>query len=244
MKKLASFGWILLLLPVLSYAGTKSILNKISSTESRDTESRNVAGFHSISSGGSFEVYITMSNKESLRLEGDKEQLENVQTKVENGVLKIQYKKSTYFSLRQTKKVKVFITAKELTTIGLSGSGNISVTGALKTGTVSASVSGSGHISFAAKVNHMNATVSGSGGIKANGSATSATITVSGSGTFEGQDLHSQTTEVKISGSGWVKIYAEKSINAKISGSGNLYYSGNASVNLKKSGSGSVSKIQ
>ena len=82
MKKiLASFGWILLLLPLISIAGVKTAFTN--SNHAVHTETRNVSGFHGISSGGSFNVYITLGNQESLRLEGDADVLKEIETVVE-----------------------------------------------------------------------------------------------------------------------------------------------------------------
>ena len=243
MKKLfASFGWILLLLPFLSFAGTKAILGS-GTYNSRPSEERTVSGFNAISSGGAFDVHVTLGNKESLRIEGDEDQLSKIETKVENGTLKIRYKVKSFFNTGWKNKVTVFVTAKSLKSLSISGSGNMDVSGMIKGESLDTRVSGSGSISFSATVNTLNAIVSGSGELKTSGSARTASISVSGSGDFEGKDFKTTDSNIKVSGSGNVTIYADKNINAKISGSGNVRYAGNPTVNISKSGSGDVSKL-
>ena len=51
------------------------------------TEERNVSGFKGISSSGSYDIKISMGNKESLKLEGDVEAISDIETVVENGIL-------------------------------------------------------------------------------------------------------------------------------------------------------------
>ncbi len=243
MKKIfASFGWIVLLLPLLSFAGTKTFLSSVNSTIV-NSENRQVSGFNAISAGGSFDVFVKFGPSESLVIEGDEDQASKIETKVENGVLKIHYKSGFRFNTNFNKKVTIYITAKSLKSLSVSGSGDMKVSGVIKTSTLETRVSGSGSISFSANVSSLSATVSGSGDINASGSATTASIRVSGSGEFKGKDLHTSDSDIKVSGSGEVRIYAEKSLNAAVSGSGDIFYSGNPAVKQVKSGSGKITRI-
>lgn len=239
---LASFGWLLLLLPLLSLAGTKSIM-RYAEGSGADSETRSVSGFNAISSGGPFNVYVSLGSTESLLLEGDTGDLSKIETKVENGTLKIYYKTKGLFNYEFNKQVKVYITAKSLSGLTLNGSGSIKINGTVKSSQLSAHVSGSGSMTFTANVSDFNAVVSGSGKITASGSSEKADIKISGSGQFRGKEFHTSSSYVKVSGSGDIYIAAEKSLDAMVSGSGSIFYSGNPSVKIAKSGSGKVSKI-
>lgn len=50
-------------------------------------------------------------------------------------------------------------------------------------------------------------------------------------------------TELKISGSGNIKVYATDNLLVKITGSGNVYYKSNPTVDVKITGSGDVMKF-
>jgi hypothetical protein len=249
MKKLfASFGWILLLLPLISVAGARTafILNKNSVSD----ETRDVSGFHGIASGGSFRVYVVFGQKESLRIEGSEEALREIETVVESGILKIRFKKNTRSFWSNLEKnfnygrVNVYITAIKLNNLSCSGSGNIEVKGALKSPDVQTAVSGSGNISVEVSSDTYSASISGSGNITATGVTTTANIQVSGSGNFRGRDLKTESANAKVSGSGNVDITANNTITAAVSGSGNIRYSGSATkITTTKSGSGKVSRM-
>lgn len=222
-------------------AGT--VVTIIKSKKVADDE-RNVSGFRGIASSGSFDVKITMGSKESLRLEGDDDVINDIETKVENGILKIRNKKQGNWNWRSVRnKVTIYITAKSLNSITLSGSGDISVNGVVKASKLTNILSGSGSISLTADADEYSGTLSGSGELDIRGSADKAIIRIAGSGDFDGKDLKTLETDIKVSGSGNATIRAEKHLNAVVSGSGDISYIGNPKVEKTKSGSGSISKL-
>lgn len=226
---------------ISSAAGTVVTITK--SKKIADDE-RNVSGFRGISSSGSFDVKITMGSKESLRLEGDDDVINDIETKVENGILKIRNKKQGNWNWRSVRsKVTIYITAKSLNSITLSGSGDISVSGVVKASNLTNILSGSGSISLTADADEYSGTLSGSGELHVRGTADRAIIKIGGSGDFDGRDFKTLEADVKVSGSGNVTIRADKHLNAAVSGSGNISYIGNPKVEKTKSGSGSISKL-
>ena len=241
-KVLSSFGWILLLLPLVSVAGARTALNTIN-LNAFDEQNREVANFSGVASSGAFDVFIKIGNQESLKLEGDGEILDRVETPVEDGILHIRMKKGTNRINMNFKKIKVYITAKKLNNLVVSGSGNINVEDKLKADDFSATVSGSGNISADLAATRLKAVVSGSGKIMASGNAKQTEVVVSGSGHFNGKNFNTDSADAKVSGSGHISIQADDTLNAAVSGSGNISYSGNAKVNMQKSGSGSITRI-
>ena len=232
------------LLISMTEVSTASTLVKILKSKRFQGDERNVSGFKGISSSGSYDLKITMGNRESLRLEGDDDVIKEIETVVENGILKIRNRKHTNRSWRMTRgKVTIYITAKALNSITLSGSGDISVKGTVKADQLTNTLSGSGSISLTADADDYIGTISGSGEIEVRGRTDKATIKIGGSGDFEGRDFKTSEAEVKISGSGNASITAEKNLNAAVSGSGNITYSGDPKVSKSKSGSGSISRL-
>ncbi|HQT24734.1 MAG: hypothetical protein B7X86_16875 [Sphingobacteriales bacterium 17-39-43] len=206
-------------------------------------DERPVSGFSGITISGRHNVYITMGNTESLRLEGDATAINEIETKVEDGVLKIRNKKQMNTrSWNNTGKVNIYIQAKSLNNLVLSGSGNIEVNGKVKSANLSNTISGSGSITANIEVENYNAVISGSGEISAKGYAKNAKITIAGSGDFDGRNLKTSNSKAKVSGSGDISIIADKQLDAVVSGSGDIRYSGNAAVKSTKSGSGNISK--
>ncbi len=244
MKRLiASFGWLMLLLPLISVAGVKTVFSTMISTTAL-TESRQVTGFTGISTSGSFDVFVKMDGKESLRLEGEADDISKVETIVENGILKIRYKQNSKLGWINTqKKTTVYVSAKELNMLAISGSGNMKIDGTIKTASLQAKISGSGNIELAINTTDFISLISGSGSISVAGNTKNADVVVSGSGNFKGKDLRTDSIAVKVSGSGNAKVYANSKIEAVVSGSGSINYAGNPTVSATKSGSGNISKF-
>lgn len=244
MKKLRQYLSLALLMAIsLGFTSASTIITVSNSKKSKSDENREVSGFSGITSSGSYTIFITMGNKESLRLEGDADVLSEIETKVEDGILKIRNKKRMNgWNWNNNGKVNIYITAKSLNSLILSGSGDIKVTGVIKANKLNNTISGSGSISLSIDAEDYVATISGSGKIRAKGVAENVKINLNGSGNFEGNDLRTSVTIARVSGSGNISVSADKNLDAMMSGSGNIRYSGNASVNSVKSGSGSISK--
>jgi hypothetical protein len=79
--------------------------------------------------------------------------------------------------------------------------------------------------------------------VRLSGSAASVSARISGSGNADCSKLICDEARAQISGSGNIKLNANKSVDAQISGSGNVTYRGVA-ADIKKhvSGSGKVSR--
>ncbi|GAB2985394.1 head GIN domain-containing protein [Mucilaginibacter puniceus] len=225
------------------------------------TQNRQVSGFSSISSSGSFNVHIRVDGTESLKITGDEDVINDIETTVSDGKLKIGTKNKNSWKLFNNKKIDIYITAKTLSGLSNSGSGNIKLEGSLTgnaelktsgSGNITAAangsdlqiaVSGSGSITSSVNTGRLTAAVSGSGALNLSGNAKNADIKVSGSGHIRANDLKSDAVDASISGSGNIHILANKSINARVSGSGRLIYTGNpTNVNSTTSGSGRVVK--
>lgn len=242
-KLLSSCAGILLLLALIPAAEARTALVKRPATFLGE-QTRQVSNFSGVAAAGSFNVVIKTGTIESLRLEGDDELLNKIETVVENGVLKIRTKKNQENQQLNFNKVKVYVTVKELNTLSVSGSGNMRVTDPLKAAVFSTTVSGSGSLATAAiSADKLNAVVSGSGSITTAGNAEEVKVVVSGSGGFDGKKFTTNVANVQVSGSGNVSIGANETLNGTLSGSGKIYYSGEASVSEIKSGSGRIVKM-
>ncbi len=213
---------------------------------SQNQEERTVSDFTGISSGGNFNVFITLGNQESLRLEGNEDLIQEIETKVEKGTLKIQYKTKKHYwdwSGSNKKRVNIYITAKTLTNLTVSGSGDMKVEGTIKTPDLKITVSGSGSLLLGAEAVKLFATVSGSGNITLSGDAQFAELTTSGSGNLAASNLKSKNAVVTVSGSGNTSLFAENTLKATLSGSGNIKYGGEPNVSKTISGSGRIGKL-
>jgi hypothetical protein len=197
--------------------------------------------------GGSFDVYITQGTTESVKVEAPEDVMDRVVTEVDGGVLKIYNKHHDGWNWGELwgnhKKVIVYVTAKDLNSIDISGSGDVFFKDGITTNSLKLRISGSGDMLGKVDVKTLESHISGSGDMKLSGRAESSTVNVVGSGDFMAGNLLTASSQVHISGSGDARINASTKVDASVTGSGDIRYTGNAtSVWKKKSGSGDISK--
>lgn len=205
-------------------------------------ETRNVEDFSFVSVGISSDVIIKQGNKVGVILEGDKETLEKIETTVTGNKLRINNKDRSWFS--SSKKIRVYITLKDFTGLGVSGSSKVRSDGSLQGDDVRLSVSGSGDIDLDLMANDIDCSISGSGSINLSGEGKTGELSISGSGKLDAANFALETMGIKISGSGDAYIFASKEINSRISGSGTIHYKGSPDkIENHSSGSGKLRKM-
>lgn len=203
-------------------------------------KTRNVGSFDAVGVSGSFDVFLVKGNEGKIDIKTEENLLPYLVTKVENGKLKIRWKKGT--SIRTTKSTQVTVYFKDINGISVSGSSDIVAKDKIRSNEFTASVSGSGDIEFEIETDHLTASVSGSGDLDISGSAKNITASVAGSGDIDAYGLKADSADLKISGSGGMTITVEKELKVRVSGSGDIKYKGNPKIeDFKVSGSGNVS---
>jgi hypothetical protein len=208
-------------------------------------DERTVKDFNGIASGGPIEVIVKMGSTESIRFEGDAEAIATLVTEVKSNILIIRPKTSwrSWSSKYDNKKIIAYVTAKNITSLTMSGNGSINVSGKVTASEMTTTLSGSGSIKASIDVDELTSVLSGSGSLNITGTASKARVTISGSGAFSGKTLAVDDLSTKISGSGSVFIRADRKIDAVIVGSGNVNYSGDPEVEKRVIGSGTINKV-
>jgi hypothetical protein len=182
------------------------------------SESRDVSGFSQVRVEGSGDVVIDQTGTESVSVEAEDNILPLLETRVSNGVLHLGTKANV--NIHPTKPLRFHVTVKNLTGVGISGSGSARAS-ALDTDKLTADISGSGSATLA-------------------GRADDVVLRVSGSGSYDASKLQSRNVRVDISGSGDAVVNASDHLDANISGSGSVHYTGKPQVTQHVSGSGSI----
>lgn len=235
---------IVLLLPAAiifsscSYVGGKKVRGK----GDVHTETRSVGSFSGVSTSGSFDIYVSSGTQE-VKVEAEENLLQYIETYINDGELRIRTKDG--FNLRPTKNVKVYVTNPAFNKIRSSGSGNIiGQNKIISNDKLDLGVSGSADINLELDAPEVEAEISGSGNLDLKGSTKKFETKISGSGNVRAMDLMSEETNVKVTGSGDVSVYASVKLVVRVTGSGDVRYKGNATVDSKITGGGGVSKVE
>lgn len=218
---------------------TKTSVSKI--------EDRHLSGFNAVNLAGSFDVYITQGSTESVKVEAPDNVINHIITEVNGGVLKIYNKNDNGFHwgdmFGSHKRIVVYVTAKDLNSISVTGSGDMFFKEGIHTNALKLRVSGSGDLTGKVDVKILESSISGSGDVKLSGRAESSTVSVVGSGNFSARSLITVNTSVHVAGSGDASVNASSKVNASVSGSGDIRYTGGAKiVSSSKSGSGDIER--
>lgn len=205
------------------------------------TKTLDVDDFEGITLAFNATVYLTQGNTYSVKVEGQENIINNIETDVRGGHWKIKFDEN----VGRHEKLTLWITMPTLNQASISGSGTIKGETAFRNlDEVEVSISGSGDIELELDANTVNTGISGSGDIQLQGGSTTHKIRISGSGDVDAADLRSQETAVRISGSGDCRVHAENMLEVSTSGSGDVYYTGRPGVSAKVSGSGKVEPMR
>lgn len=219
------------------------LLTIFSFTDTKAQETRNVKNFHSIANSGAVEVFVKMGGEESLSIEGSDEDVERIETVVQNGILKIRTKRDFNNWNVALNSVKIYVTAVKLDGLLQSGSGSIDLEGKMTSASADIQLSGSGKIIAAMDTQSAKVSLSGSGNIALAGKVGELNITMAGSGDVNADKLQAENSKIKIAGNGVAYVNVSENIDAKMIGPGAVKYMGSPTITTSKLGAGSVSKM-
>jgi hypothetical protein len=230
-----------IILPVLML-GACSMGEASESSGKAGVRNFQVGGFDKISLLGSSNVIVTVGGAPSVRAEGDTGHLDKLEVTVENGTLRIGYKKGSWsFGGRKDGgPVTVHVSVPSLAGAEVAGSGDMRID-KVEGGDFAGEIAGSGEIQLASlRARNASFAIAGSGNVTAAGTAETADFEIAGSGDVRAGGLQVKRAKVSIAGSGNVETKATESANVDIMGSGDAVVTGGAKCSVSKMGSGNV----
>jgi hypothetical protein len=205
-----------------------------------NSETRQVSEFNEIDlSSGHFTVYLTQTEKESLRIEASKELLSLIKSEVKNNELHIYMNHPD----KSQEKAIIYIGFRDLKEMKSSGAVSINTQGMIKTNETEFKFSGASNANLELTASRLEISVSGSSSIKIKGSADQVELNISGAGSYDAVDLNSKIYDIDISGAGKATIAVSDKMDVSISGSGTVKYKGDPAIEKSISGSGKITRL-
>jgi hypothetical protein len=237
MKKISS---LIAIVFVIAGIASLSSCRKIIGEGPVLTEERTVANFTEVETSIPGAVYLAEGTVQQVRIESQQNIIDVVETKVEDGVLKLKLRNNTI--LANNSNLKVYISIPKFRAISLMGSGNVSAESGLNSYELDLKLTGSGNIDIDRLYgSNLYSQLTGSGNIRIGaGTVGYQTVRITGSGDYDAKNMNSNYADVTITGSGNATVKANNSLKARISGSGNVYYYGNPVTDVSITGSGNV----
>ncbi|GHV10035.1 hypothetical protein FACS1894162_2270 [Bacteroidia bacterium] len=206
----------------------------------------NLKGLTGIDASSAFDITLTRGSSESLTIEADEEIKPFVRHKVKNGVLHLWVEKN---KLKNTKKLRAYVTVEELSLLKLSGACQISGTGVFPSKECKIDCSGASKINLQIETNNLAIDISGACNLQLRVQAASISLNASGASkvnistpsaasSYTSCDDESSHFTVQVAS-------ALKKVSIDCSGSSNIKLSGSAQLlNIDLSGASKIDAEQ
>jgi hypothetical protein len=208
---------------------------------------RSVSGYHGVAVSGSIELFLMQGAEESVVISADDANVrDKVITEVDDGVLRIYLERKNKIQIDwpNQKKIRAYVSVKDIDYLSSSGSGKLHIEGNIKTDKLKVDISGSGNLEGTVTTKDLSLGISGSADADLSGTAEKSDFHISGSGNIRSYDFSTEYCNASISGSGNVKITVTKELSAHISGSGSVFIKGDGLIrDYSASGSGKFKRV-
>lgn len=204
-------------------------------------DARAVQAFDEIEVSGQVTVYLRQGEKEEVIVEADENLLPYIKTNVSGDRLSV----SSEANFKDYKKLAVYITARELEYIKLSGA--IELNGEKVFRSVDLKIDASGACIVNMDVQCEELTIDGSGAVtfNLNGFSREANFDISGAVEVNAFELETRNTKIDMSGAGSADIYVTDEVSIDVSGAGEINYKGNPrDIKQDISGAASINQIK
>lgn len=235
MQKLFS---LLLLAGFITTASAQKTINDA------NAQKRTVSGFHAIEVSGGIDLYLSQGD-EAVAVSAAKDEFrDKIITEVKEGVLKIyfEWKNNLKFDW-DNRKLKAYVSFRNLDRLEASGGSDIIVDGTIKTSKLDMEISGGSDFKGKVESDELKVNASGGSDVSISGKATRLAIDANGGSDFNGYGFTSDICKVEASGGSDVEITVNKELSANASGGSDIHYKGTGLIRDIKTGGGSIKKV-
>jgi hypothetical protein len=217
--ELAAFFLLLFSLGVMAQDGNKNAT----------TQTRDLATFDGLNITAIFKVIFTQGEPQSVKIETDENMFDKVKTEVNGGILTL----STKGGINNPTKINVYITAKDLKSLDMSGASKFSSTNTINTSKLKIYLSGISAATLSTNAATVVCDLSGVGKLDLEGSGDQLSADISGTAKLIASKFEVKEAKVGTSGVGTATVNATKSISLDASGASNIKYLPNDNLEVK-----------
>jgi len=236
MKK--TMACILLISAVLVAGAQQTTVNDA------NAEKRNISAFSGIHVSGGIDIFITQGSEDAIAVSATENKYrDRIRTEVRDGILTIWYENDGMHWPTGNKKLKAYISFRNINKLKAAGASDVIISGTLKAGSLDLKLSGASDMKGSVEIGTLTANISGASDMNVNGKVESLQIDASGASDLKDYGLVVQTCEAQASGASDIKITVEKELSATASGASDIVIKGNGVIRkMNKSGASSIKK--
>jgi len=201
------------------------------------------ADFNKIKLSGGIDLYLSQSAEMAVAVSAvDEKNTAGIKTIVKDGVLNIYFDGDKNWKNRN-RKLRAYVSFKELENIHASGGSDIIVSGTIAVTALEIQLSGACDFKGKVTVNRLKLNLSGASDVRISGTAGRVDIESSGASDVKGYDLVTDICNANASGASDINITVNKEISAHASGASDIHFKGEAVIKeMHAGGSSSVVK--
>ncbi|MEZ4858188.1 MAG: head GIN domain-containing protein [Flavobacteriaceae bacterium] len=204
------------------------------------TEERNVGDFTSVRGSAGMDVFLTEGTENKVVIEADENLMENIETYVENGMLKVTTKKS----IGRSKSQKAHVTYVKLESIEASSGADVIGNSIIKNETLSLSSSSGADLEVEILAKEVYASTSSGADLKISGRATRLIADASSGSDLKARELEVISCKAEASSGADITVNVKEQMEGHASSGGDIKYYGNPSdVSVRDGASGDVRKM-
>ncbi|HET6990809.1 MAG TPA: head GIN domain-containing protein, partial [Bacteroidia bacterium] len=201
------------------------------------TETRTVSGFTGIRTTSVIKVELTQADADAVVVEGTADDIKNVKTEVQDGILSI----TTNGNPKGEDGIKVKVSVKNLRMLDVSGASETSTTNKLTIDSLHIIGSGASSMKLDVQAGAIKTTLSGASNLKLTGTTSKLEAQLSGASSLKAYQLVADKVTVATSGAASAHVAPTASMNATSSGASEIHYQGNpADKTVNSSGASSI----
>lgn len=206
------------------------------------TENRQLGEFTAIDMDGGAKVVLVQGNQHSIIVEGSRRVVDQVITKVNDGVLEINFRDRILFE-NWGESLTLTITFTNLSDFRLDGGVELIADG-LNLENLNITINGGASVKMNnLLLNTLGMTLLGGGDIQVSGIAETQNVKVSGGTSYEAEDLQSANVSVEIIGAADVVVWATEALNLDLAGAYSVSYWGSPEITQSIAGIGQVKAL-
>ena len=191
-----------------------------------DSLHQEVSKFDTIEVLGPFEITLQKGNRHKITIVGESNLIPHVEFDINKNKLVLRTSNNKRLHSKTGNPIQIAVTAKELSEIYVIGSGKISSSNSLFSKYLLLELIGSREIQIPVKSQAVSVHITGSGHISLNGSCKTIKGKIIGSGHLHSEELKTENSFLRLTGSGQANINCSDELKAMIDGTADIVYAG------------------
>lgn len=205
-------------------------------------QTRTVSEFHGISVSNGVDLYLAQKNVQEVRVEAKEEDLKNLFTVVEGGILKIYIKDNSWFNLNWIdQSIKVYVSFKILDKLEASSGSDVVSESVLNLEKFDLDASSGADVKLDLNASDVTAHASSGSNISMKGKAVFLDVHASSGSDIKAGDFQTKRCHADVSSGSDIRINVTDELDANASSGGDISYSGNpAKKQIRESSGGDI----